>query len=145
MSTTPNIEHAAHDFTNEEIVFLLKAVWAALQSPGWTFKNRKDLEKIGEAIFSGKELKDLDDSLYDRIFPHLKTVAIHLGRTLRDTSPDEGSPTQATPGSATRVEDPPGSATPAQTKPVSIAPFTLTPSTGIDADPALRPHTQEGT
>ena len=141
MSTTPD----THNFTNEEIVFLLKAVWAALQSPGWTFKNRKDLEKIGEAIFSGKELKDLDDSLYDRIFPHLKTVAIHLGRTLRDTLPDEGPQTQATPGSAT-----PGSATrvedhPAQTKPVSIAPFTLTPSTGIDADPALRPHTQEGT
>ena len=84
-------------FTNEEIVFLLKAVWAALQSPGWTFKNRKDLEKIGEAIFSGKELKDLDDALYDRIFPHLKTVAIHLGKTLRDTEPTAPStPSEAT-------------------------------------------------
>jgi hypothetical protein len=72
----------------EEIAFLIKALWAALQAPGWTFKNRKDLEKLGEAIFSGKSLKEVDDALYDRIFPHLVLVAAHLGNTLRSQVPD---------------------------------------------------------
>jgi hypothetical protein len=84
-------------FTNEEIIFLLRALWDSLQSPGWTFKNRKDLEKIGEAIFSGKKLKELDDALYDRIFPHLKTVAIHLGKILRNSQSETAEAPKAPP------------------------------------------------
>lgn len=79
--------------TREEIAFLIKAMWAALRAPGWTFKNRKDLEKLGEAIFAGKDLRDLDDALYDRIFPHLVTIATHLGDTLRSSEPSK--PAQA--------------------------------------------------
>jgi hypothetical protein len=103
MSTTP--ENPDVPFTNEEIVFLIKAMIASLRAPGWTFKNRKDLEKIGEVvIFGGKELRDLDDALYDRIFPHLKTMAVHLGKILRDTAPDEpktAAPSTASPASPT--------------------------------------------
>jgi hypothetical protein len=73
--------------TREEIAFLIKALWAALKSPGWTFKTRKDLEKLGEALFSGKELRELDDALYERLAPHLVTIATHLGTTLRTKSP----------------------------------------------------------
>jgi len=90
MTTPDNQEPSppAPPLTKEEIAFLIKALWTSLQAPGWTFKNRKDLEKIGEAIFSGKSLKDLDDSLYERIFPHLVTVAKHLGDMLRGQMPE---------------------------------------------------------
>jgi hypothetical protein len=74
--------------SKEEIAFLIKALWSSLQAPGWTFKSRKDLENLGEAIFSGKTLRDVDDSLYDRIFPHLVVVATHLGDLLRSQVPE---------------------------------------------------------
>jgi hypothetical protein len=73
------------DLSNGEIAWLIKILWASLQAPGWTNKTRKDLEKLGEALYSGKSLKELDDSLYDRIFPHLVIVAKHLGKALRDS------------------------------------------------------------
>ena len=91
MSTTPETEKTP-PFTNEEVAFLIKAIWSSLQAPKWTFKNRKDLEKIGEAIFTGNALKDLDDQLYDRIFPHLVKVATHLGHVLRDEAPPDHFP-----------------------------------------------------
>ena len=91
MSTTPETEKNP-PFTNEEVAFLIKAIWSSLQAPKWTFKNRKDLEKIGEAIFTGNALKDLDDQLYDRIFPHLVKVATHLGHVLRDEAPPDHFP-----------------------------------------------------
>ena len=75
--------------TKEEIAWLIKIMWVSLQAPAWTYKNQKDLGKIGEAIASGKSLKDLDDGLYNRIFPHLVTIATHLGIALKTSSPPE--------------------------------------------------------
>ena len=87
---TPDNQEQLPELTKEqkeEIAFLIKAMWGALRAPKWTFKNRKDLEKLGEAIFAGKELRDLDDELYDRIFPHLFAIASHLRDTLRNQTP----------------------------------------------------------
>lgn len=75
--------------TKEEIAWLIKLMWASLQAPAWTYKSQKDLAKIGEAIASGKSLKDINDDLYNRIFPHLVTIATHLGIALKTSSPPE--------------------------------------------------------
>jgi hypothetical protein len=110
--------------TKEEIAHLIRTLWSSLQAPAWTHKNRRDLEKLGEAIFSGKSLKDLDDTLYDRIFPHLVTVATHLGNVLRTTSPEK---TRTDP--IPRDSDPLATITPMTTTiptTTAIAPLTTT-------------------
>ena len=81
--TDEEIEEVAQSLTREEIAWLMKIDWRSLQAPKWTFKNKKDLEKLGEALFSGKELKDLDEATLDRIFPHLVKVVQHLGAALK--------------------------------------------------------------
>lgn len=85
----PHPELTLPPLSDKETAFLIRSMWTSLQAPGWTFKNRKDLEKLGEAIFSGKTLKQLDDDLYDRLFPHLVKVAQCLGDILRISSPEE--------------------------------------------------------
>jgi hypothetical protein len=89
---TPDIspkEENHSDLSNGEIAWLIKILWASLQAPGWTNKTRKDLEKLGEGLYSGKSLKELDDALYERIFPHLVTVAKHLGNAIKNGPPTE--------------------------------------------------------
>jgi hypothetical protein len=92
----------------EDVAWLMNALWESLQSPGWTFTNRRDLEKLGEAIFSGKKLKEVDDKLLTRLFPHLKTITLHLGNMLlrhvpKTKSPD---PTHATHHESKTTPDP---------------------------------------
>ncbi len=79
--TTPSNEQI--QLTKEETAWLMRALWSALQAPAWDAGNRKDLQKLGEALISGKSLKDLPDDLLERIFPHLKTVTLHLGAALK--------------------------------------------------------------
>lgn len=69
--------------TKEETAWLMKTLWAALQAPNWADGNKKDLSKLGEALLSGKTLKELPDDLLGRIFPNLKTVTLHLGAALK--------------------------------------------------------------
>jgi hypothetical protein len=88
MTTT----HAAQPLSREEIAWLMRALFSALQSPKWTFGNRKDLEKLGEAIISGKKLKELDSELLDRIFPYLLTITNHLGNALKAKVGEETEP-----------------------------------------------------
>jgi len=95
--TTPDTQAPQAILGKEEIAFLIKAMWRALRAPGWTFANRKDLEKIGEAIFAGKDLRDIDDRLYDRIFPHLVTIATSLGNTLLNYERHEPASAPAAP------------------------------------------------
>jgi hypothetical protein len=92
--------------SKEEIAFLIKAMWTALRAPKWTFKNRKDLEKLGEAIFADKELRDIDDALYDRIFPHLLVIATSLGDTLRTAEPLPAKSPPAPPPSVPLPDQP---------------------------------------
>jgi hypothetical protein len=80
--STNNEETAETSLSKADIAWLINALWEALQSPGWTFGTRKDLEKLGEAIFSGKTLNQVDDKLLTRLLPHLRTIATHLGQAL---------------------------------------------------------------
>jgi hypothetical protein len=81
--TTVNHPTDPNQLTKEETAWLMKAIWTALQSPKWGFFNSKDLETLGKAIASGKTLKDLDESLLNKIWPHLLTVTNTLGRALK--------------------------------------------------------------
>jgi hypothetical protein len=81
-----------NQLTKEETAWLMKAIWAALQSPKWGFFNSKDLETLGKAIASGKELKDLDNSLLNKIWPHLLTVTNHLGLALKKQAAVDDAP-----------------------------------------------------
>ena len=89
MTTTPKqptdeeLAELGESLSKEEIAWLMKIDWKSLQAPKWTFQNKKDLEKLGEALFSGKELKDLDNATLDRIFPHLIKVAKCLGALIK--------------------------------------------------------------
>ena len=102
MPTTPKqptdeeIAKIVETLTKEETAWLMKIDWRSLQSPKWTFQNKKDLEKLGEALFSGKDLKDLDNDILDRIFPHLVKVAQTLGALLKLGMPGRATPTTNT-------------------------------------------------
>jgi hypothetical protein len=78
--------------TREETAWLMRIIWLAMQAPKWTFQVRKDLEKFGEAIASGKELKDLDSALLDRIFPYLVTIINHLAQALKRRAGEPEAP-----------------------------------------------------
>jgi len=80
--------------SKEEIAWLIKILWPALQAPDWKKQSLRDLEKFSEAIRSGKSLKELDDSLYERIFPHLAKVATHLGLALKKSVPSKETSSQ---------------------------------------------------
>lgn len=103
--TTPETQ----PLSKEQIAWLIRTLWTSLQAPGWTSKNHRDLEKLGGALLSGKSLKELDDSLYNRIFPHLVKIAESLGSALR-RGPDEAR------DQTEKLAAPPSSETSAQTK-----------------------------
>jgi hypothetical protein len=109
MLTTPTNPPSVETdlLSREETAWLMKAVWSALQSPAWTFQNKKDLEKLGEALFSGKALKDLDEKTLDRIFPHLVTVTQHLRADLKAK---RWMSEQKSPGSPSELSSPPAQA-----------------------------------
>ena len=102
MTTETTTPDSPPEMTKKDVAWLMNALWESLQSPGWTFGNRKDLEKLGEAIFSGKKLKEVDDKLLTRLFPHLKTITLHLGSLLMKHDPEHVSvpPTAQAPAAA---------------------------------------------
>jgi hypothetical protein len=104
-TTTSNRKTAMPDTTTpptadqpldpHDVAWLMNAIWESLQSPGWTFGTRKDLEKLGEAIYSGKKLRDIDDKVLTRLLPHLKVVTTHLGNLLLKYQPTKLTPPTA--------------------------------------------------
>jgi hypothetical protein len=92
MTTKAETSDFIPEMAKEDVAWLMNALWESLQAPGWTFGNRKDLEKLGEAIFSGKKLKEVDDKLLTRLFPHLKTITLHLGNMLMRHEPKTQAP-----------------------------------------------------
>ena len=67
--------------SREELAYLIKILWEAQQAPSW---NRDDLIEFGKAIFGKTPLKELDPKIFNRLFPHLKTMAEHLGVKLKE-------------------------------------------------------------
>jgi hypothetical protein len=95
------------ELTREETAWLMKAIWAALQSPKWGFFNSKDLETLGKAIASGKALKDLDSNLLDKIWPHMLTVTQHLGLALKTQAAAADSSVTVAPKTTIETSEPP--------------------------------------
>jgi len=67
--------------SNEEMAFLTKTLWEALQTPRWL---KNDLIEFGMAIFSKKSLKAMDDKVFARIFPFLQQVAESMAEKLAE-------------------------------------------------------------
>jgi hypothetical protein len=67
--------------SKEELAYLIKVVWEALQSPSWS---RDDLIEFGKAIFGKTPLKDLEPKKFNQLFPFLKSIAEHLGIKLKE-------------------------------------------------------------
>lgn len=108
MTTKAETSSTTPEMAKEDVAWLMKSLWESLQSPGWTFANRKDLEKLGEAIFSGKKLKEVDDKLMTRLFPHLKTITLHLGALLMNhESKSQVAPTTTEASSSPSTETTP--------------------------------------
>jgi hypothetical protein len=74
MEKTPEPE-----MTKEEKRFLIRALWDALLAPRWT---KDALVDFGMAIFSKKTLKEMDDKIFDKIFPFLETITTKLWQLL---------------------------------------------------------------
>lgn len=119
-------------FTDAQLSWLITHLWDAMQAPTWKRVSTSDLEKLGEALHSGKTLPELDDKLFDRIFPHLKIIAERMGEAIFATGQDRlpGLPEHAPPTQE--------SAQPAKPAPKLVA---VTPSTSAakQATPAPAP------
>jgi hypothetical protein len=118
--TTPATEQPS-PLSKAETAWLMRALWSALQAPNWAEGNRKDLQKLGEALITGKTLKELPNDLLERIFPHLKIVTLHLGAALKARADEMDTPPETNP------EQP--ATPPAQAAPAAAAGETDTPET----------------
>jgi hypothetical protein len=70
--------------TKEDRAWLVRNLWDALQVPEWT---KDDLIDLGKAIFAKKALKELDDKLFDRLFPLVVQIADCLGTKMASYDP----------------------------------------------------------
>ena len=83
--------------TKEELAYLIKEVWEALQSPSWS---RDDMIEFGKAIFAKTPLKDLEPKRFNQLLPFLKIIAEHLGIKLKEAilpAPPQATGTQEAP------------------------------------------------
>lgn len=71
--------------TAEDKKFLVNTIWEALQSPKWT---KNDLIDFGTAIFSKKKLKDIDESVFNKIFPFLEIITLNVSEKLNQKGED---------------------------------------------------------
>lgn len=98
-------EKTSPGMSSEEMAFLTKALWAALQSPTWL---KDDLIDFGKAIFSKKSLKGMDDKVFDKIFPFLRQISTHLANQLAAKADEIAE--LAVGGELPDQEEPPGNA-----------------------------------
>lgn len=89
--------------SNEEMKFLIKALWASLQSPLWT---KDSLVDFGKAIFSKKTLKEMEDAVFEKVYPYLKKIAIELGARLAAAGTEMTAKAAETPAPETTEEAP---------------------------------------
>ena len=109
--------------SKEELAYLIKIVWEALQAPSWS---RDDLIEFGKAIFGKTPLKELDPKKFNQLFPFLKSIAEHLGIKLKETilpAPPPAADQPDAPTAAPHHEDEKCKAS----KPPATAPTSDTP------------------
>lgn len=54
---------------------LIKALWAALLKPNWTYD---ELVSLGKAIFAKQRIESLDQKIFDRLLPHFQLIGTEL-------------------------------------------------------------------
>jgi hypothetical protein len=75
--------------SKEETALLIRATWEALLAPAWL---RNDLIELGKLIFAKVPLREVDEELFERLLPHLTTVAESLGQHLLRPPAREAAP-----------------------------------------------------
>lgn len=76
--------------SNEEKKFLINSIWDSLIEADWT---PDKLIAFGKAIHSRKRLRQMEDSVFNQIFPSLKTVSENLQEKLSAWSLQRQKPT----------------------------------------------------
>ena len=110
-------ESKTETLSKEELAYLIKIVWDALQAPSWS---RDDLIEFGKAIFGKTPLKELDPKKFNQLFPFLKSIAEHLGAKLKETILPAPPPAADQPDAPTAAPTP--SSNPPITTPTSDTP-----------------------
>jgi len=119
--------------SKEELAYLMKIEWEALQTPSWS---KDDLIEFGKAIFGKTALKDLDPKKFNQLFPFLKAIAEHLGIKLKEAVLPTPSVVTASPpslittGSGDCPKGPVGPVGPSS----SVGPDTPETSTAVATD-----------
>ena len=90
--------------SKEELAYLMKIEWEALQTPSWS---KDDLIEFGKAIFGKTRFKDLDPKKFNQLFPFLKAIAEYLGVTLKEAIPPAPPALPAPPTPSTAPPSPP--------------------------------------
>jgi hypothetical protein len=76
------------ELTKQEKKTLMRALWSALLEPKWT---KDDLIDFGKAIFAKKSLREMDDKVFEQIFPFLDEITASLGRKLQIAAIEEAA------------------------------------------------------
>jgi hypothetical protein len=74
-------EAPAHEISKEDMKFLVKTIWKVLQAPSWS---KDSLITLGKAIFTKTSLKEMDDKVFNEIWPHIKVMAETLDGAMSD-------------------------------------------------------------
>lgn len=78
--------------SKETLSLLIRSLYTSLTAPNWT---RDDLIALGQVIYNKTPLAQIDESLFNRLLPHLSVTAQHLHTLL--TAPPTPTPAQAIP------------------------------------------------
>lgn len=79
---------------NEDLVFYIRSVWTALVSAPWP---KDDLIALGKLVYAKIAISAVDEKLFGRLLPNLRTVAVTFKRLVDE----RGSASPASPAPAT--------------------------------------------
>jgi hypothetical protein len=118
--------NSTEPLSKEDTAFLIRSFWEALLGPNWL---RNDLIELGKLVFAKVRLKDVEPELFQRLLPHLNTIANSLGPKMLKLRTQYGAAAApaASPATAAPKSTPPAPS-PAPPAPPAPSPAPPTPS-----------------
>jgi hypothetical protein len=114
--------NSTEPLSKEDTAFLIRSFWEALLGPNWL---RNDLIELGKLVFAKVRLKDVEPELFQRLLPHLNTIANSLGPKMLKLRTQYGAAAApaASPATAAPKSTPPApSPTPPAPSPALLPP-----------------------
>jgi hypothetical protein len=93
---------ADETLSTEELKTIIGIVWEALQAPRW---NKDDLIDLGKTIYAKTPLKNMDEKLFIRLFPHIATIARSVGTKIKAMSKQETPESERSKEEQTKEEE----------------------------------------